>query len=90
MQNQDDGNVSQRFCIATLQKLSIREEIIAIYLKHNLLTWLSKLITRSSSNDIHVFCLEYGSALIANILHSNATLNHLDDNKEKTKIVCLS
>jgi len=71
MKQQDDGTVIQRFCIAILQKMSVKEESIPVYMKSGLIDWIIKLLLRSKSNDIHVFCLDFASALLANILHSN-------------------
>ena len=33
MKSQEDGTVIQRFCIAILQKMSVKEDIIPVYMK---------------------------------------------------------
>ena len=76
----EDGQVIQRFCIAILQKMSVKEDTIPIYMKFGLIDWIIKLLQRSRVNDIHIFCLDFASALLANILHSNITLDFLENN----------
>ena len=80
MKGVEDGQVIQRFCIAILQKMSVKEDTIPIYMKFGLIDWIIKLLQRSRVNDIHIFCLDFASALLANILHSNITLEYLENN----------
>jgi len=80
MKGVEDGQVIQRFCIAILQKMSVKEDTIPIYMKAGLIDWIIKLLQRSRVNDIHIFCLDFASALLANILHSNITLDFLENN----------
>lgn len=76
----EDGQVIQRFCLAILQKMSIKEETIGIYMKYGLIDWLIKLLQRSRTNEIHHFCLDFASALLANIFNSNIALDFLEQN----------
>jgi hypothetical protein len=87
MKAQEDGSVIQRFCIAILQKMSVREETIPIYMKFGLIDWIMKLLQRSHISEIHIFCLDFASALLANILHSNITLEYLEKNNTVCKNV---
>jgi hypothetical protein len=80
MKAQEDGQVIQRFCIAILQKMSVKEDSIPVYMKHGLIDWIIKLLQRSRIAEIHIFCLDFASALLANILHSNITLEYLESN----------
>ena len=80
LKNQEDGTVIQRFCIAILQKMSVKEDTIPIYMKMGLIDWIIKLLQRSRISEIHIFCLDFASALLANILHSNITIDHLENN----------
>jgi hypothetical protein len=87
MKGQEDGSVIQRFCIAILQKMSVKEETIPIYMKFNLIDWIIKLLQRSRVSEVHIFCLDFASALLANILHSSITLEFLESNKPVCKNV---
>jgi len=87
MKNQEDGTVIQRFCIAILQKTSSKEESIPAFMKHSLIDWIIKLLLRSRITEIHVFCLDFATALLANILHSNITLEYLEKNLSVCKNV---
>jgi len=45
----------------------------------NLTQWVISLLERSlKKQDIHAFCLDFGSALMANILHNYAVLDRLE------------
>lgn len=87
MKGQEDGTVIQRFCIAILQKMSVKEDAIPVYMKHGLIDWIIKLLQRSRVSEIHIFCLDFASALLANILHSNITLEFLQNNLNVCKNV---
>ena len=89
MKGTEDGQVLQRFAIAILQKMSVKSlvlndnnknEEIKIFNKYNIIDWLIKLFQRSKVNKVHEFCLDYGSALLANILGYSETIEFLFDN----------
>jgi hypothetical protein len=80
MKGTEDGQVLQRFCISILNKISIKEESIQIYLKYGVIDWVIKLLQRSRINSINSFCIDFSSALLANILRANPTLEFLDNN----------
>lgn len=82
MKNQEDGTVIQRFCIAILQKMSVKEDTVPIFMKLDLVEWIVKLLQRSRISEIHIFCLDFASALLANILHSNYTIEYLESNEK--------
>jgi hypothetical protein len=91
MKAQEDGTVIQRFCIAILQKMSVKEDAIPIYMKSGLIDWIIKLLQRSRISEIHIFCLDFASALLANILHSNITLEYLEKNSSICKnVICIN
>lgn len=85
MKDQEDGSVTQRFCIAILQKMSIKEDLIEVFMKNKMIDWIIKLIERSLDIEIHTFSLEFASALMANILHATSTLEYLQKNSSFTK-----
>ena len=77
----EDGQVLQRFCLAILQKVGSKNEIISLYLKYGLIDWIIKFLQRSRINKkINSFCLNYASALLANILKSDIAINFLENN----------
>ena len=87
MKTQEDGNVNQRFSIAILQKLSVKDEIIPLYMKYNLIDWIIKLLQRSRYSEIHLFCLDFSSALLANIFHAPSTHEYFEKNITNCKNV---
>jgi predicted type IV restriction endonuclease len=50
-----------------------------------MIQWVLKLLEKSKSQDIHIFSLDFSSALLANILHSHNTLDYLEKNVKVTK-----
>lgn len=50
-----------------------------------------KLLEKSKTLDIHIFSLDFASALLANNLHSHNTLEYLEKNLKQTKeiMTCL-
>lgn len=78
LKEQEDGSVTQRFCIAILQKMSVKETTIELFVSKSLIQWVLRLLEKSKSTDIHIFSLDFASALLANILHSHSTLEHLE------------
>lgn len=82
MQSQPDGSVTQRFCIATLQKCSIKDKVIPTMIDKGLIDWVLKLLRKSLKEKIHVFCLDFSSAMLANIIHSSHTIQYLKESKD--------
>lgn len=70
----------QRFCLALLQKCSIKEAVIPTFIEHDMINWLMNFIRKSTSTKIHQFSLDFGSALLANIIHTTSTLEYLERN----------
>lgn len=88
LEKEEDGSVNQRFWIAILQKVSIKEDTIPFLVKKGIITWVVKLIGRSLDKEIHVFSLDFASALLANILHAKSSTDHLSkDKKYVTKLL---
>lgn len=82
LQDEDDGSVNQRFCVAILQKISIKEDTVIHMVKLGIIDWIMELIKRSLKREVHVFSLDFSSALLANILHAKETNEFLDQNKQ--------
>jgi hypothetical protein len=77
LNEEDDGSVNQRFCIAILQKISIKEDTVIYMVKNGIIQWIVELINRSLKKTVHVFSLDFSSALLANILHAKETNDYL-------------
>ena len=95
LKEQEDGSVTQRFNIAILQKMSaqnsaqladtVTESIIDVMVKKNLIPWCLTLLHKARKPEgIHTFCLDFASALLANILHASGTLEMLETNQRTT------
>ncbi len=70
--------------------MSVKDDTISILVSHNMINWILDLLEKSKSNDIHIFSLDFGSALLANILHCPSTLEELEQNPDDTKKIMLS
>ncbi len=81
----ENGSVTQRFCIAILQKCSIKDTVIPTLIEKNMIDWLLILLKESLNTKIHVFCLDFSSALLANIVHSQHTISFLENNLDLAK-----
>lgn len=87
LNEQDDSHINQRFCIAILQKISIKEDTIPVFVDHQMIEWILNLIERSKTQTVHIFSLDFASALLANILHAASTCNYLDKNPKQIKLL---
>jgi len=85
LKEQENGSVTQRFCIAILQKCSIKDTIIPTFIDHDMIYWTINLINKSLTSKIHVFCLDFASAMLANIIHTPSTLQLLERNRQLAK-----
>lgn len=76
----DDGSVNQRFLVAILQKVSIKSDSIPILFDMNLIQMIIDLVARAMRKEITpglTFALDFGTALLANILHAQSTATSL-------------
>ena len=76
----EDGSVTQRFCIAILQKMSVKETVIDLLVQRGMIQWCVRLLekSRAPGSEIHIFSLDFSSALLANMLHAHPTLEFLE------------
>ena len=81
----ENGSVTQRFCIAILQKCSIKDTVIPVMIENELIEWVINLIKQSLDEKIHIFCLDFSSALLANIVHSQQTISFFENNLDIAK-----
>ena len=77
----EDGQVLQRFGLSILNKMSLNQNTISIFLKYGIIDFIIKLLQRSRINKINSFCLDFSSALLANILRANDTKIFLENNE---------
>jgi len=84
LKDQENGSVTQRFCIAIMQKCSIKDTIIPCLVDHGLIQWTISLLKKSLNSKIHVFCLDFASAMLANIIHTPSTIQYLEQNPTLT------
>ena len=82
LKSTENGSVTQRFCIAILQKCSVKDTVIPTLIEQSLIFWCIDLINQSLNNKIHIFCLDFASALLANIMHSPTTIAFLENNMD--------
>lgn len=83
----EHGSVIQRFSIAILQKCSVKDTVIPTMIENNLIGWIIDLLNESLKTKINVFCLDFSSALLANIIHSPHTISFLENNLDIAKRV---
>ena len=57
--------------------MSFKEELVPILVKQKIINWVISLLNDSFDKEIHVFCLDFSSAMLANILSAESTLDHL-------------
>ncbi|EGR27657.1 hypothetical protein IMG5_191980 [Ichthyophthirius multifiliis] len=84
LKEQENGSVTQRFCLAILQKCSIKESIIPVLVEQDMINWVVSLVKKSINQKIHVFCLDFASAMLANITHTNYTLQYFEQHPDYT------
>lgn len=59
--------------------MSSKEEVTLQLFEVNFSQWLLGLIERSTKNpDIHVFCVDFGSALLANIFNNQVVIEKFE------------
>lgn len=85
LKEQEDGSVNQRFCVAILQKISIKEDTIPIFVEQGMIDYTVQLIERSTKKEVHIFSLDFSSALMANVLHATSTHEFLAKNGTFTR-----
>lgn len=47
LKEQENGSVIQRFCLALLQKCSVKDTVIPTLMEHDMISWLMALIKKS-------------------------------------------
>ncbi len=44
--------------------------MVSIYLEQDIIGWVLNLIKKSQNSKIHMFCLDFATAMLANVVHS--------------------
>lgn len=70
--------MTQRFCLAILQKCSVKDSVIRVYWENDLITWVLALVRKSLNTKIHMFCLDFATAMLANMVHSRTCQTNLE------------
>ncbi len=83
----EKGCVPQRYCLAILQKFSVRDDVIPLYVQNDLIYWNIDMINYYIQKQIHVFCPVFCSAMLANIIRTHSTVDYLEKHEEFTKQV---
>ena len=63
----------------------------------DMINWVINLLRKSFATKIHVFCLDFSSAMLANVIHTPSSMQYLEqhyeiarDVKEKEKIFAIN
>ena len=54
-----------------------------------MIDWVINLVERSCKKEVHIFSLDFSSALLANILHASSTHDYLIKNPKYTKALMI-
>ncbi len=85
VKDQEHGSITQRFALAVLQKSSVSEAVIQTLLELEMVPWVLLLLKRSFITEINPFCLDFASALLANIMHSKVAQTHFAAHPDTTR-----
>lgn len=87
LKEQDNGNVTQRFCLAILQKCSVKDSIVKVYWDNEVIPWVLSLVKKSLNTKIHMFCLDFATAMLANLVHSRSCQASLERRPETVVLI---
>jgi hypothetical protein len=96
LKDQDGGSVTQRFCLAALQKTAFRcikagemKLIDSTFISgKGLIEWLGKFLERQRMRkDVNQFAMQYASALLANLSSTKPALDYVQKNAKVAKDV---
>ena len=48
-----------------------------VYLENDIITWALGLVKKSLNTKIHMFCLDFATAMLANVIHSRSCQEYL-------------
>jgi hypothetical protein len=67
----------------------VKDTVIPALMEHDMVGWLMALIKKSLTEKIHHFSLDFGSALLANIIHAPSTLLALAQDPKQAQYVLM-
>lgn len=70
--------------------MSVKEETIEVMVEHDMINWILRLLEKAKQTEIHIFSLDFSSALLANILHSPSTLEKLEQEPGLAKDIMMA
>ena len=86
---ENPGSVCQRFALGSLQKISIwNEASSSLVIDEGLINWIVKEILERNilyGEYMHTYCMDFGSALIANLISSHYGLVYLETKPAETE-----
>jgi hypothetical protein len=92
--NEVPGSVGQRFTLGCLQKISVwNESNSAVLIDRGIINWvLEEILERSIIHKeyMHAYCIDFGSALIANLIASHYGLVYLESKMDETELIMKS
>ena len=88
------GSVNQRFALGCLQKISLwNEASSSLLIDGGLISWTVKEILERNilyGEYMHSYCLDFGSALISNLISSHYGLVYLESHQQETEEIMKS
>lgn len=69
--------------------MSVKDTVIDLLVQRGMIQWCVRLLekSRAPGSEIHIFSLDFSSALLANMLHAHPTLEFLEKQPRLTKEV---
>ena len=76
-EQKEPGNVTQRFCVAILQKCSLKQSLMPSFIEQDMFGWVIDLVSKSLSTKIHPFCLDLSTSMLFNMIQSRWCQSYL-------------
>lgn len=62
----------------------MKESVVSTYLDQEIIIWVLNLVKKSFTSKIHMFCLDFATAMLANVVHSKWCQINLTNKPELT------
>ena len=56
----------------------MKDSVIRVYWENDLITWVLALVRKSLNTKIHMFCLDFATAMLANLVRSRTCQANLE------------